>query len=166
MKKEQQAPEEWLLVERRSLPEVFGRVLEAKRLLASGKAETAAEAARTAGISRSAFYKYKDAVYPYSEKRDERLISVNLRLHDRTGALSDVMAVFADAGTSIRTINQSAPSGGAAMVTVSAYTADMRVPEERLLHALQGLTDVEEISGVIHSDGDGAARQEKEEETI
>ena len=50
-----------LLVDAGVLPEVFGKVLEAKEHLQSGRAATAAEAARMAGISRSAFYKYKDS---------------------------------------------------------------------------------------------------------
>lgn len=54
-----------LLVDAALLPEVFGKVLEAKALLQSGQAETAAEAARLAGLSRSAFYKYKDGVFAY-----------------------------------------------------------------------------------------------------
>ena len=49
-----------LLVDAAILPEVFGKVLQAKEYLQSGQAETAAQAARLAGISRSAFYKYKD----------------------------------------------------------------------------------------------------------
>lgn len=74
-----------LLVDAGAVPEVFVRVVEAKRYLQSGEAETAAEAARMAGISRSAFYKYKEAVFPYDEERAGHILTVHLLLRDRPG---------------------------------------------------------------------------------
>ena len=62
----------YYLVERTLLPEVFQRVIEANEAIASGKAATASEAAKIAGLSRSAYYKYKDGVRPFFE--DEILI--------------------------------------------------------------------------------------------
>ena len=49
----------YLLVQADVLPEVFGKVLQAKQLLASGEVANISAAAKQAGISRSAFYKYK-----------------------------------------------------------------------------------------------------------
>ena len=51
----------YYLVSAEALPEVFIKVAEAKRMLQVGEADTVGEAARLVGISRSAFYKYKDA---------------------------------------------------------------------------------------------------------
>ena len=56
----------YLLINSAVLPPVFESVILAKELLASGKATSAAAAAKAAGISRSAFYKYKDYVFKYS----------------------------------------------------------------------------------------------------
>ena len=50
----------FLLVDSSALPDVFLKVLQAKELLASGSVSNISTAARQAGISRSAFYKYKD----------------------------------------------------------------------------------------------------------
>ena len=50
----------YLLVDSQILPEVYLKVILAKKLLAQGKAKSASDAAKAAGISRSAFYKYKD----------------------------------------------------------------------------------------------------------
>ena len=66
-----------LLVDPQVLPDVFVKVLEAKKLLLSGEADTAAQAARQAGISRSAFYKYKDAVFPYDAERSGRILTIH-----------------------------------------------------------------------------------------
>lgn len=109
-----------LLVDAGVLPEVFGKVLEAKEHLQSGRAATAAEAARMAGISRSAFYKYKDAVFPYDAERSGSILTLHLILRDRPGVLSSVLSSFAAAGVNILTVNQNIPAGGVASVSISA----------------------------------------------
>lgn len=100
-----------VLVDQQVLPEVFVRVLEAKRSLLSGEASSAAEAARRAGLSRSAFYKYKDAVFPYDAGRTGYILTVHSVLRDRPGVLSSMLAAFADAGANILTVNQNIPAG-------------------------------------------------------
>ncbi|NLM79507.1 MAG: ACT domain-containing protein, partial [Clostridiales bacterium] len=107
-----------LLVDSSVLPKVFSQVLEAKELLASGKVSTAAEAARVAGISRSAFYKYRDAVYPYESRGIGRIITVYLELRDKPGVLSGVLSEFANAGANILTVNQNIPLKGRALVSI------------------------------------------------
>ena len=92
-----------LLVDAQALPDIYEKVLEAKRLLAAGRASSAAEAARMTGISRSAFYKYKDAVFPYSGTESGRLLTVHCILEDRPGVLSNLLAAFAAADANILT---------------------------------------------------------------
>ena len=139
-----------LLVEAGAVPEVFVRVVEAKRYLQSGEAETAAEAARMAGISRSAFYKYKEAVFPYDEERAGHILTVHLLLRDRPGILSAVLTAFAEAGANILTVNQNIPAGGTAPVSVSARTDRMSLPVEafiKQLRTVDGVRRIERISG-------------------
>ena len=63
----------YYLVEASALPEVFVKVTEAKSLLETGEARTVAEAVDRAGLSRSAFYKYKDCLlYTSPSPRDDR----------------------------------------------------------------------------------------------
>ena len=61
-----------LLVDSSVLPEVFLRVVEAKRMLAVGQVRSLSEAAKAAGISRSALYKYKDCVFVHNEALDDK----------------------------------------------------------------------------------------------
>ena len=139
-----------LLVDAGAVPEVFVRVVEAKRYLQSGEAETAAEAARMAGISRSAFYKYKEAVFPYDEERAGHILTVHLLLRDRPGILSAVLTAFAEAGANILTVNQNIPAGGTAPVSVSARTDRMSLPVEafiKQLRTVDGVRRIERISG-------------------
>ncbi len=140
----------YYIVEASALPEVFLKVAEAKRLLSTGEAATVNEATRMTDISRSAFYKYRDAVLPFQNMMTGRIVTFQLMLHDEPGVLSSILAVFAASGANILTINQTIPSGGCAMVTISAQTMDMQCHLEELLHRLnqtQGVVKAEVLAG-------------------
>lgn len=126
-----------------ALPEIFIKVAEAKRMMQAGEADTVGEATRLAGISRSAFYKYKDAVRPFNDMKSEHIITFQAMLKDATGVLSRVLAVFAASGANILTINQSIPTNGCAAVTISAETSLMAESLEQLMG------DITALSGVL-----------------
>lgn len=134
-----------LLVDASVLPEVYERVLEAKLLLSSGTADSAAQAARMAGISRSAFYKYKDAVFPYDAAQSGSLLTVHLLLLDRPGVLSAVLTAFADAGANILTVNQNIPADGVATVSVSARIDRLHESADEFVGSLGALDGVQKI---------------------
>ena len=92
------------LVSSEALPEIFIKVAEAKRMLQSGEVRTAGDAARTVGISRSAFYKYRDAVRPFNDMKTGRIITFYTMLKNNPGVLSDVLSIFAGSGANILTI--------------------------------------------------------------
>ena len=112
----------YYLVSAEALPEVFIKVAEAKRMLQVGEADTVGEAARLVGISRSAFYKYKDAVQPFQNMRAGHIITFYALLKDIPGVLSNYLSIFANSGANILTINQTIPTNGCAGVTISAPT--------------------------------------------
>ena len=130
----------YYIVEADALPEIFRKVVEARRLMDTGEVETVNQAVQATGISRSAFYKYKDAVRPFQDMLHGRIVTFQLLLKDEPGLLSRVLNIFAGSGANILTINQGIPSNGCAVVTVNAETSDMG-------GSLQGL--LEEIGGVI-----------------
>jgi len=138
----------YYLVEGSALPEVFIRVTEAQELLDTGQVKTVAEAAERVGISRSAYYKYKNAVMPFEDMDRGRILTFQLMLHHKMGALSEVLGCFAETGANILTINQGIPTNGAALVTISADTAGMAVTPEALLSRLSGSTGVIKASVV------------------
>lgn len=137
-----------LLVDAAALPEVFVRVLEAKQYLQSGQAATAAEAARLAGISRTAFYKYKDAVFPYDARGSGDIVTVHMVLRDSPGVLSSLLAAFAQAGANILTVNQNIPAGGAASVSISARTDRLAMPIDAFIRLLGDVPGVERITSL------------------
>ena len=78
----------YYIVSAEALPEIFIKVAEAKRMLQVGEAATVGEAARKMGISRSAFYKYKDAVQPFQDMKAGHIITFYALLKDMPGVLS------------------------------------------------------------------------------
>lgn len=140
----------YYIVEAAALPEVFLKVAEAKRMLDSGEALTVNEATKATGISRSAFYKYRDAMMPFQNLMAGRIITFQLMLKDRTGVLSGILSIFAYNGANILTINQNIPTNGCAVLTISAETSDMHISVEDLLKRmgnLDGVIKAEIIAG-------------------
>lgn len=141
---ENNAPQ-YYLVEAKMLPEIFIKVTEAKALLETGEVQTVADATARVGISRSAFYKYKDSVSLFRDMKRGHIITFHIMLRNKAGILSSVLGIFADSGANILTINQSIPGGGAAAVTISADTADMAGTTESLMDTIRGTAGVIKI---------------------
>lgn len=127
----------YYIVEASALPEVFLKVAEAKRYLETGEERTVNSAVRRVGISRSAFYKYKDAIRPFRDMLHGRIVTIQILLRDEPGALSGVLNLFADWGGNILTINQGIPGDGAAAVTVGLETSGLGTDLEELMSALR-----------------------------
>ena len=139
----------YYIVDSAVLPEIFIRVVEAKRLLDTGEAATINQAAAQAGVSRSAYYKYKDMVRPFHDMLSGRIVTVRLTLKDQPGVLSDVLNVIASLGGNLLTLNQSI-SGGAAAVAVSVETSDLTVSLDEFLSRtaqVRGVLKYETLAG-------------------
>jgi chorismate mutase len=140
----------YYIIEASALPEVFLKVAEAKRLLSTGEASTVNEATQMTDISRSAFYKYRDAILPFQNMMTGRIITFQFLLHDEPGVLSAMLSAFAQQDANILTINSIIPSNGCALVTISAETSDVSVTLEELLHQLgatPGVIKAEVLAG-------------------
>ena len=137
------AQRRFLLVDSEVLPTVFVKVLEAKELLASGAVASISAAAKQSGISRSAFYKYKDCVFDAENGRES--ITVIATLRDRTGALQELLSGISEAGASVLTITQSRPADGTAQVEVTMRTDTMQLTVEELLARLSRQPQVVEV---------------------
>lgn len=135
----------YYIVEAEALPEVFLKVAEAKWLLQTGQVSTVNEATRATGISRSAFYKYRDSIMPFQNMMAGRILSFQFLLRDERGLLSSILTIFAQFGANILTIHQTVPTGGSASVSISAETSQMDQTVEKLLH------EVEKVPGVLNA---------------
>ena len=130
------------------MPEIIRKVAEAKRLLETGEKTTVNGAAREVGISRSAFYKYKDAIYLYDERMNENLVTFYLTLEDRPGVLSSLLSSFYKAGANIITVNQNIPVDGVAIATVSVRTNQSSLSRSEMIEMLGALDGIVEAKTI------------------
>ena len=132
----------YFVLKKKAVPEVLLKVVEAKRLLDSGKAASVQEAAENVGISRSSFYKYKDDIFPFHDNAKGKTITMVVQLDDEPGLLSVVLRIVADYHANILTIHQSIPVNGIASLTLSVdvlnETGDIsQIEEQQGIHYLK-----------------------------
>lgn len=133
------------IVEASLLPDVFIKVAQVNRLMQSGTVRTVGEATQQIGLSRSAYYKYKDGIKPFFEASTHSIITFYLVLRDEAGLLSNILTIFANFGANILTINQNIPVNGQASVTIAARTDGLLCSMEELTEALRGAEGVNRI---------------------
>jgi chorismate mutase len=133
------------LVREDVLPEAMKKTLEAKEMIERGKAESVWDAVNKVDLSRSAFYKYRDTVFPFHTIVKERLITLFFQLEDRSGTLSQLLGVVANSGCNVLTIHQTIPIQGRANVTLSLNVAQMAIEIDELLARLRRLEFVEKV---------------------
>ncbi|ULT55815.1 ACT domain-containing protein [Neobacillus drentensis] len=133
------------LVREDVLPEAMKKTLEVKEMLDRGKAESIADAVLKVDLSRSAFYKYRDTVFPFSTIQKEKIISLFFHLEDRSGTLSNLLSVVAGSGCNVLTIHQTIPLQGRANVTLSLNTSNIITKLDDLLTELRKLEFVEKV---------------------
>lgn len=136
---------EYFIVDREALPEVYGQVVEAKRLLASGKAATVQEAVDVVGISRSSFYKYKDMIEPFTDMVRRKTVTIAAKLEDMPGVLPQFLSVLEEAGVNILTIHQAIPINGLADVSLSMEVLEEAWRIDEIMSALKSANGVHEI---------------------
>ncbi len=135
----------YVLVDASVLPEVFFKVIEVKKILSMGKIKTINEAVKEVGISRSAFYKYKDYVYPFYETSRGRVMTLFFVVEDFAGILSAIINKIAQANANILTINQNIPINGLADVTISIETAGMLNDIEEFMNEIGKVEGVRRV---------------------
>ena len=137
----------YMLVSSKVLPPVFKGVITVKELLSSGKAPNASKAVKAAGISRSAFYKYKDYVFKY-ETEDRHEVTFRAVLSDRAGVLSAMTAALYKYGANIITVSQSAPVNGTAEVSITVRTDNAKISVDDLTKRLKSVDGMVSIKAI------------------
>lgn len=137
--------ETYYLIRADILPESVQKVIEAKKLLERGEAKTVQQAVQSVGLSRSAFYKYRDAVFPFNAVMKQQILTVSVNLEHRSGVLSRLLNKIAANRGNVLTINQTIPLQGLANVVVSIETAQMDLSATELSNELKKLDGVQKV---------------------
>ncbi len=136
---------DYLIVEKSALPDYFLKVVQARRLLESGKYTQVIDAVHAAGISRSTYYKYKDKVLEPSQLTVGRKASLMLQLNHRAGMLSRVLSAVSASNANILTITQSLPIHGKASIMLSIDLSQLRGGVDEMIDALNAIDGVEHV---------------------
>lgn len=135
----------YFLVNSNILPPVFSKVIEAKGYLASGEAKSASEAAKMAGISRSAYYKYKDAIFEYNAEGSDETVTISAKLKDNAGVLSALMNELYVAGANVLSVSQSVPVHSVADVSVTVRITQMQISTDDLVENIKKVNGVNSV---------------------
>ena len=127
---------DYLIVNKKILPDYLEKVIEARNLLESRQLKTVSEAAARVGISRNTYYKYKDFVFEPKDSQQSHRAVISLILKHVAGALSAVINVLSENGTSILTISQSVPISCKANVLISLDITAIGCTAEELISKL------------------------------
>lgn len=137
--------QKFFLVREDVLPEAMKKTLDAKEMIERGKAESVWEAVQRVDLSRSAFYKYRDTVFPFHTMVKEKIMTLFFHLEDQTGALSQLLATVASVGCNVLTIHQTIPLQGKANVTLSLDMSGLKGDINALLSMLKRLEFVDKV---------------------
>ena len=137
--------ENYLIIHKSILPEYYEKVLQARRLMESGKVKEVSQAVRQVGISRSTYYKYKDYIIEPSAVSGDRRAVLSMMLDHEPGVLSALLAQVSEAGASVLTIAQSPPVHGQASVTLSLSIGSMEGPMAALMENIKNTAGVENL---------------------
>ena len=139
------ADKKFFLVREDVLPEAMQKTLQAKELIERGKAVSVWDAVKSVDLSRSAFYKYRDTVFPFHSVVKEKIITLFFHLEDRSGTLSELLGIVASSGCNVLTIHQTIPVQGRANVTLSLNTGDMHMEMNEFINRLKRLEFVDKV---------------------
>ena len=142
MVKRNTSEQKFYLVRADILPEAILKTAQAKDIINKRKVETVNQAVDKVGLSRSAFYKYRDGVFSLQDPLKGTIVSLSMLLEHEAGILSQVLNTVARANANILTINQNIPLQGVGHVTISVEIAQMSISLDKLLKNLNDLSGV------------------------
>lgn len=143
----------YYVVKEQAVPEVLLKVVEAKKLLSTGKANTINDAADRVGISRSSFYKYKEDIFEFHEHSQGTTITLTFQMEDEPGLLSDVLKIIAEFGANILTIHQSIPINGVASLSLSVQVLPTTGDISEMLETMENQKGVRNVKILAQEGG-------------
>lgn len=135
----------YYIIHEKIMPEILKKTVFAKELLKTGKVKTVNDAAKLAKMSRSAYYKYKDYIFPFYEASHGKIVTISLVLEHKPGVLSSILDEIAQSHGNVLTINQNIPVQGLANVTISFETGNLQRNIEEILQQIKEKSGVQKV---------------------
>lgn len=139
---------EYYLIAKEAIPETLLKTYKVKQMLDRDNEINVKDAVRAVGISRSAFYKYKDMIQKYMPLKMNKIVTLFMDLEDVSGNLSSVLKIIAREGANVLTINQNIPINGKASISISIDTQNMKKDYSSLEKKLKSIQDIRNLKAV------------------
>ncbi|KAA2275391.1 ACT domain-containing protein [Staphylococcus haemolyticus] len=128
------------------LPESVVKTLKIKDALKNNPELSIYEAVKLFDLSRSAFYKYRETIFPVDEKMlDHREFTLILYVNDIVGMLAQVLNTVSKLQLSVLTIHQSVPMEEKATITLSLSAKDTTISIDEIIKALRNIEHVSKV---------------------
>ncbi|AID42584.1 ACT domain-containing protein [Staphylococcus xylosus] len=128
------------------LPESVVKTLKIKEVLKNDPSLSIFEAVKQFDLSRSAFYKYRDTIFPIDEKMEStREFTVILYVNDIIGMLAEVLNTLSSLSLSVLTIHQSIPMESRATITLSLDAKGTNLEIDDVMEALRVIDHVSKV---------------------
>ncbi len=140
---------EYYVVDKLAIPSVLLKTIQVKQMLEKNPALKISEAVKQVELSRSAFYKYKDLIFPYNSLKATRMVTFFMELSDVAGILSQILRIIASYGANVLTINQNIPMNGKTNISISIDTTSMEKTLDSLEKKLRSIEDISKFTVII-----------------
>ena len=128
------------------LPESVIKTLKVKDALKNNSNLSIYDAVKQFNLSRSAFYKYRETIFPVDEKiLDQREFTLILYVNDIVGMLAQVLNAISQLQLSVLTIHQSVPIEDKATITLSLNARNSNLSIDEGIESLREINHVTKV---------------------
>ncbi|MDR4210966.1 ACT domain-containing protein, partial [Bacillus thuringiensis] len=128
------------------LPESVIKTLKVKDALKNNSNLSIYDAVKQFNLSRSAFYKYRETIFPVDEKiLDQREFTLILYVNDIVGMLAQVLNAISQLQLSVLTIHQSVPIEDKATITLSLNARNSNLSIDEVIESLREINHVTKV---------------------
>lgn len=128
------------------LPESVIKTLKVKDALKNNSNLSIYDAVKQFNLSRSAFYKYRETIFPVDEKiLDQREFTLILYVNDIVGMLAQVLNAISQLQLSVLTIHQNVPIEDKATITLSLNARNSNLSIDEVIESLREINHVTKV---------------------
>lgn len=145
-KLDNKANRKFYLIREDVLPESVIKTLKVKDALKNNSNLSIYDAVKQFNLSRSAFYKYRETIFPVDEKiLDQREFTLILYVNDIVGMLAQVLNAISQLQLSVLTIHQSVPIEDKATITLSLNARNSNLSIDEVIESLREINHVTKV---------------------
>ncbi len=132
----------YFVVDTSVLSDIFLKVVEANQYLDDNPKANVSEAIKHVGISRSAYYKYCNKIFTFTDLEQGKRITLLVQTQNKIGVLARVIQIIAKFNGNMLTINQDLPMNGRALTTMTIDIQNLNSTFDDMIDKIKKLKEV------------------------